>query len=821
VTHFLKYVQNKVSSPIRSPALRRVPSLLVGVLIILFVGVEVTSFSYAETSKKSVQGKRRRSSQQKSLSISSTESSFSQASLYSGRTVKEIRVEGSKKIEADAVRAKVSLKPGSIITADALRWDIQSLFSLGYFDDIEILGDDVGSGIVLIYRLKERPVVSSVQITGNEQITTKDLEAVIKVKPWSILDYNRLKEDTQLISKHYEDKGYYLAKVTYDIQTTQEGVNITYKVKDFDKVKIKKITFLGNKAFTDSQLKSVMMETREGNALSFLTSAGSFKESAFKVDLQRLTLFYLDHGYVKFTYDQPKVTLSEDKRFVYLSISVSEGDVYTIGDLKVSGDLLFSKDELLTDLNLNSHDTFSITKRNFDLQKLSEKYQDQGYAFVNVVPKMNIRDEDKIVDMDYSFEKGNLIYLGEINIHGNTKTLDKVIRRELKVSEGELYHGTHLRESRENIERLGFFAPGEVIFNTVSPKGKNDVVNLDITVKERSTGTITLGAGYGSISKFFFQTQIAESNLLGYGYNLSLSAQLSADKFQKNFNLGFTDPYFLDTKWSAGFDVYYTTTTIPSKYNTRKTGFDVRFGYPVFDYTNLFVTYKAERLSILNADSSIDQADIDADDGILSSVTWTLARDKRNNRMETTSGNYQSLSIETAGLGGDKKFIKWNANNRFYWTIVGDLVFKNSVEFGQIASINGIPTPPSERFYLGGPTSLKGYEVYSVGPTRSKISSTGNPYQEPIGGQTEFYGIFELEFPIIKEAGLKIVTFYDVGNAYTTYPGFKSLDLRQDYGFGLRWFSPIGPLRFEWGFPINKKPNENSPVFQFFIGPPF
>ncbi len=744
-----------------------------------------------------------------------------------GRTVSNIEVQGLKRIEKEAVLSKIVTRPGQPLAAEQVRTDIQALFAMGFFDDIEVRGTSVeGNRVNLSYIMRERPVIAEIDFEGNERISTKDLEDVVKVKQWSILDVNKVKEDTSLVQKHYEEKGFYLAKVSFEVRSLKEDqVRLVYKVNDYDKVQIKKITFLNNKHFSDEQLKSVFRETSEGGFFSFMSSSGSFKESAFKQDLQILTYWYLDHGYVKFRYENPVVTVSDDKKNLYISIYVEEGEQYNMGSVDFGGDLLFSKEELGQDISLGQGEQFSISKRNADIQKLTEHYQDLGYAFVNVIPKMNMKDDEKIVDIQYDFEKGNLVYFGEINITGNTKTHDKVIRRELRIQEGDLYSGTKMRNSRENVERLGYFAPGEVVFNTKSPKGKPDVLDVEIGIKERSTGTITLGAGYGSVNGFFLTTQVAEINLLGRGQTVSLQANYAVRAVDNSVNFGFTDPFALDTRWSTGFDVFRSVFRIPGKYVTKKLGFNLRVGHPVQfvdDYTNFFVTYKNEGLQLSDATSIVDFDTIDADTGILSSLVFSVIRDKRNNRFETTEGNYQAFSTEIAGIGGDKKFLKWNLNNRFYKRLIGDLVFRNSLEVGQISGLDSRPTPPSERFYLGGPNNLKGYPIFLVGPTRTITDSTGRVIREPLGGNFQMFGIFELEYPLIREAGLKAVAFYDVGNAWAGLPsGDEPFTLRSDAGLGVRWFSPIGPLRFEWGFPINRRPTDSESEFVFFIGPPF
>lgn len=737
------------------------------------------------------------------------------ADEYFGRTATAIDVQGLKRIEKDAILQKIQTKPGSPVSAETLRQDIQSIFSLGYFDDIELDAVRSGDGVKLTFNVKERPAIAKIEFDGNERIDTSDLKEVIKVKEWSILDVNKVKEDVALLQKHYEEKGFYLAKVGFDVKTTKaDEVELVYKINDYDKVQIKKITFLNNRRFSDDQLKSVMAETREGNALSFLTSSGSFKDTAFKQDLQRLTLWYLDHGYVKFAYEAPVITVSDDKRWLFISIYVNEGEQYRIGEVDFGGDLLYSKEELAQGLQLTKGEIFSYTKRNLDIQRLTEKYQDLGYAFVNVVPDFGWHDEERVVDLTYKFEKGNLVYFGEINMVGNSKTHDKVIRRELTIHEGELFSGTQLRVSRENVERLGYFQPGEVIFNQTTPKGQSDVVNVEISVKERSTGTITLGAGFGSAQGLFLSSQISEINLFGSGRSITFSGQYAANTPNNSFNLGVTDPYFLDTRFSAGADAFWTLMQIINKYSVRRLGFNLRAGYPLVEYVQAFITYKFENLEIENPVAGLPPEVSDGDRGILSSIILSLVRDKRNNRFETTDGNYQSVSFETAGLGGVKSFLKGIANARFYKRIIGDLVFRNNNQIGQIWGLGGRVIPPSERFYLGGPNDMKGFFQFQLGP-----SVPGpNGIRVPTGGTFQYYSLFEIEHPLIKEAGIKFVAFFDVGN---TVDDFLSFRPRADWGVGIRWFSPIGPLRFEWGFPINPVNGEAASQFQFFIGPPF
>ena len=753
--------------------------------------------------------------------------------------VAEIKTTGLLRIERDAVIEKLVSKPGREFTPEEVRSDVEALYGMGYFDDIEISKDTSDKGVVLTYAFKERPVINEVVFEGNEKINTSDLSDAIKVKKWAILDVNKVQADIEILQKQYEEKGYYLAKVTYEVRPDKDGeVKLVYKVADYEKVEIKRIVFLNNHHFNAEKLKNVFAETKEGSSVNFLSSSGTFKEASFKTDLQRLQYFYLENGYVKFKHENPVITISDDKKYVYISVYVEEGEQYQMGSYDFTGDLLFPKDELKKEIKLLEGQTFSISGRNADIQRLTEKYQDLGYAFTNVIPNMKFDDEAKTVSVDYAFEKGNLVHFGEIRMIGNSKTYDKVIRRELRIYEGELFSGSKLRQSKERVERLGFFAPGEVLFNQVPRRGRDDLVDIEITVKERSTGSVTLGAGFSSVQGFFFQGKIQEINLFGRGQNLSFESQYGQDDRVRSFSFSFLDPYAWDTNWSAGFDLFLANSPIPDRYLIRRTGINLKAGYPLSDDVQGYITYKLEGLKILENYAQTRETDIangailphlavddSLDKGILSSIVFSVVRDKRNNRFETTDGNYQNASLEVAGIGGDKNFSKLIFNNRYYNNFIGGFVFKNSTEVGAMINTGGRGIPPSERFYLGGPWNMRGYEAFNLSPVIQRPNGI-----EKVGGSSEVFSLFEIEHSLIKEAGIKWVIFYDVGNAFLGIPGIdagQSFELRQNYGFGIRWFSPLGPLRFEWGFPIGRRniPTtnhlEDSPAFIFFIGQPF
>lgn len=739
------------------------------------------------------------------------------APISGGETIAKIDVRGNQKIDREAILEKIGSKPGQVLSEEQVRSDILAIHKLGYFDEIKV---DIESG-TLIYTVKERPAIHRIIFFGNDQISADDLKNVLSIKTYDIYDENLVRESARKLQKHYEDKGYYLAKVESSVRPAQDKtkdmVEVLFRVREYDKVRIKKVSFLGNKAFKDDQLRRVLRNTQEGGFFSWATNSGNFKELDFKNDMQMLQVWYLNEGYVRFRHEPPIVTVSEDKRWVFITIKVEEGPLYHMGEVDFGGDLLFPKEELNEALSMKTGDVFSIIKRNKDIEALTEKYQDLGYANVNVIPNLQIHDDKLLVDMNYDFEKGTLVHFGRITLKGNTKTRDKVIRRELKIREGELYSGSGMRISKENVSRLGFFDQDSVTFQTKSPPGRPDMMDVEINVKERPTGQFQLGAGYATTTKFFFTTQISESNFLGKGQDLRFATQISAgNKRDRSFRASFTDPYAFDTLWSAGGSLSYDKSDVPGSYLEFRRGAQLNLGHPIGDYTRLYLGYRIEEIQLLevNPSNQFLIENMTFESGTMSSVSVTVANDKRNDRMITTGGHYLSISEEIAGLGGNRQFSRSIGDARIYRKIWGDLTWRAKLELGHITAFDhtrpndGVQS--SERFRLGGPNNLRGYPAYSIGPRRSL--SNGATFVN--GGRNELFTMWELEYPIANEIGLKAVLFYDAGDAFDHW----KLNLKHDWGFGVRWFSPLGPLRFEWGYPL--KGGDGS-EFNFMIGPPF
>jgi outer membrane protein insertion porin family len=721
--------------------------------------------------------------------------------------VEDIQVQGTRRVERESILDRVGIQPGMMLDNYLLREDIEKIYSLKFFETVQARRE----GSTLIFVVEEKPVIGRLTFEGNLEVKRDDLLSEIRSREFNIIDINTVQSDVKALQKHYEDKGFYLASVGYEVRPFRDDtVELVFTIQEFEKVRVKKITFLGNQAFSDTQLKAIM-ETREEGLFSFMSGAGNFREFNFMTDIERLKYFYRTKGYFQVNVGTPEITVSEDKKWVFITVKVVEGPMFSINRISFQGELLFTTDELLDKMRIKPGSIYSEEELRLDIQALTELYQDQGYAFANVLRTLSVVPGENMVDIEFSFEKGKIASFGRINISGNSKTRDKVIRRELRIREGERFSGSALRRSRENVERLGFFEPGSVVFNTVSPRGRDDVLDVDISVRERNTGQISLGAGYSTATGGFIQASIAQNNFRGLGQNLAFSLSMASN--DQRFNLGFTEPYLLDTKWSAGGDIFRTKNEQSLSFSYLKQGFDLRVGYPIFDYTRLFLTYKLENTKLDNVrDPTIDE---DVENGLASSLRLTLVNDKRNNIFEPSGGHYVSVSAEYAGIGGDKFWWRHEADGRYYYNIIGDLVFRSRLYVGNLDTVRGRPIPRSEKYQLGGSRNLRGYDFEDIGPKTSVVDPiTGRVITFNSRSMFSAFSTLELEHPLAREAGLKWVLFFDAGDA-NTIDNFKPY---MNYGFGFRWFSPIGVLRFEFGYPLNPDDGRTGSQFHFDIG---
>ncbi|MCC6749600.1 MAG: outer membrane protein assembly factor BamA [Deltaproteobacteria bacterium] len=744
--------------------------------------------------------------------------------------VGRIAFQGNRKVEEAAMRAALSSREGLPYSAARVAADVRSIWRMGYFEDVQVNLLISSRGLVLVYVVKEKPSVRKIVVAGNDEVELDKINEVLDLKREGILDVSQIKRNAEKIRDLYTEKGFYLADVTYRLRkVSKTQVDVLYDIRENAKVVIRRITFIGNRAASDDDLKAVM-GTQEGGYFSFLTSSGTYQESAFERDLLLMTALYYDRGYINVKLATPRVTLSPDKRFMYITIHIEEGLQYRLGKLDIRGDLLWPRKELMADLTVRRGEIFNRTKLGKDVMALTDRYKDRGHAYVNITPLTSIDADKRIVDLTFDVQKGPVVIFERINIRGNSKTRDKVIRRELKVSEGDRYSQTLLNRSKARVTALGFFES----VNVSTKRGTtDDRIVVTIEVKERPTGTFQVGAGFSSVENFIAQAQISQNNLFGRGQRLALQAQISG--LRQLFSVSFWEPYFLDTQWTFGFDVYNSLRNFES-FNRNATGGNLTWGYPITDDIRVYLTYTGEYVAVSTAGrgnifgatttsplpAGVQLANL-FNSGFTSSVRFSVQWDTRNNRLFPTKGFFHTIWAEfsTPVLGSQNVFNRYGGFTRWYYPIWGPFVFKFNGQIGVITSSDPKGVPIFERYFVGGIMDVRGFRPRSLGP-RIPVLSSVDPNDSIFyfnkGGNKEMIFNAEIEFPIFEKVGIRGVIFSDAGMAFDDSEPLSFTALRHSAGFGFRWFSPIGPLRFEWGLPLRPQSGEDPLVFEFTIG---
>ncbi len=754
---------------------------------------------------------------------------FGGQSLWS-QTVNEILFEGNRKVELETLRLSISSKIGNPLSENSVREDIYKLYELGYFEAIEVAkrvdkNPDGTESLILIYRLKEKPSIKRIEFEGVEEFEDDHFQDKIAIKPFTIINEEKISDDLVLIEKEYVDKGYYLVDVDYQLHPESEyEVVLKYVVKEHSKVKVRAVHFIGNHYFSDLDLRDKLM-IREFNRFSWMSTTGLYKDEAFDRDTRFLEFYYMDNGFVRVKVETPNVLLSPDKEWIDLTFSIEEGEQYYVSHVDITGDIITDKDNLLGKLKSKSEKLYRHSQFIQDIETLTDYYADFGYAFVNVNPQRPVDDDKKLVSITYDIQKGEKVYFGEVEIIGNDKTRDNVIRRQLLITDGALYSGTKLKKSKQEVERLGFFK--EVVVRTEKIPGKKKV-KVIVSVKEKTTGSFQVGVGYSPNQGAFFTSQISENNVLGYGQRVGLNARFNPEGHF--VQISWREPYLMDTDWNVGTSLYKmlekrgAPDEESNPYKEDKIGGRVSVGHPIWNRILLHVAYKLERLEFIDIDPvfiSFYQS------AITSSVELTLERNTTNNYLDPSAGSLMMSSFEYAGkeLGGDRDFSKWKNQFTHYtpwmWTDHFRTYFRMNAEFAYLFPNSDKKLPINERFKSGGIKSNRGYPWNVISPDMPILF---NPYAFPRylrkGGNRMLQINLEYYVPLIAEAGLKGLVFLDASQVYDDADDFTLSTLKYGTGMGLRWITPIAPLRFELGWPYDPETNElGDKQLHFYIGP--
>lgn len=770
-----------------------------------------------------------------------------------------IEIAGNRRVTAEDILTYLREKRGDPFASEKLAQDVRELWGSGFFDDVVVELERSDVGVTLRFLVRERATVSDVEFVGNEAIDKDDLKEAVETKQSSILSQPAVGRSVQKIRDMYAEKGYFLAQVESQVIALRNNeARVRFTIKENKQVSVRRISFIGNAHLSDEELQNSMLTGNTG--LLGLGSGGPFRQDAFERDVAVLSAIYYDRGFLQVSVSTPRIMLTPDRSGIEVALTIDEGPRFRIRQLRVyergpdgtEVEPLEGRRNLRMMLRAEPGDYFNRAALLEDLQAIRLLYRNEGFANVEANPETRVDPDKNEVDVIVPVVRGPLVHFERIEFRGNSKTRDKVLRRELEIAEGDKFSETGLEASKRRITALGYFERVDV---STEQGSAPDKMNVYFEVAERPTGTFQIGAGFSSLESFIATAQVQQANLFGNGQSLALQAQFSG--IRQLMNLRFFEPYFLNSLFNSSFELYNQRRAyVDFIQNTR--GGALTFGYPLIAprlYASL--TYTLEDTSVTTDTTSsyfgtatglsvfrqLPLANL-FNDGLTSSFRPALTFDTRNNRLFPTSGVYLRASSELAAstFGSQNEFLRHHLTTRFYYPLFGPVVFKLNAELDHVTSPNPQGVPIFARSFLGGIYDVRGFAFRSLGP-RVPLTSSTDPNSSPmsvganIGGNLSYFQNVELEATILEAVGIKGVLFTDAGNAWNLEPNYCAatlalqpenspcwygLDsirrLRTSWGFGLRWFSPLGPLRFEWGFPFKTLPGEPKSKFEFTIG---
>jgi outer membrane protein insertion porin family len=706
-------------------------------------------------------------------------------------TIARIDIAGNRRVGAEAIRQQLRSKAGSPLSEENISADIKTIYKMGLFEDVSAKVTTEAEGKVLTFTVVEAGLISEIRLIGNKKLDRDDILGAMSVKTRQSLNHEKIKEDIQKVKDLYYAKGYYNVEISERIEKDGEkDYVLILDIQENKRVYIRSITFEGNEAFTAKELLK-QMSTKKRTILGFFTDDGILQSNQLRQDVQKISSFYFNNGFINSQIGEPVIT--HDEKGIDIKITIQEGKRFNVGKVEISGDEIGkSRESLFALLKTKEGQNYNREAVMKDMEAITVAANDEGYAHADVTPKVVTHDAEQLVDINFQLTKGELVHIARIGISGNTVTRDKVIRRQLAIVEGDLYSTTKLKQSYNNLNALRYFE--EVDFQTEKAPGNK--MDVNIRVKEKNTGMFMVGAGYSAVDAAVIMGQVSQQNFLGYGQILSLKASLGSKT--NNYELSFIEPWLFDLPLWTKADVWkykkeYDSYTLDTK------GAGITMAYPIWNKISGSIGY---RLSI---DNIQDVNYLTASDYILeeegqrttSSVTIGVGYDTTDDTMFPTKGIKASASIQHAGtpFGGNTKFTKYSGFAAGYYPLFWDIVLGARGRIGYLQN-NDPDTnlPIYERYVLGGINSLRGLRY--VGPTNPGTSDV-------VGGTSMVTFSLEVVFPLIKDAGMKGVIFYDAGNTWDG--GYHLDDLRMTAGAGIRWYSPIGPLRLEYGYVLDRK----------------
>lgn len=717
--------------------------------------------------------------------------------------VKEITVQGNRRVQEAVILGKIQTKIGTSFNPSQLTDDLRAIFALGFFDDVQLKIEDFEGGVRVTFVVMERPFVRDVEFVGNSKLTTSEVQDKIDLKLGSVYNPVEVQKAREKLQDFYESEGYFEVQITPEVEKFADGdVKVVFVINEGRRITIERIVIRGNKGLTDSQIKDVLA-TREREWFIF---RGKLQRQRLDEDVERILSLYNDHGYIQARVDGYDMVVDREKARVTLTFRLVEGPQYRVDQVKITGLTLFPEHEVRRLVRLKAGDVYSRAKLRESLREITDLYSTVGRAAAEITPRTEQNPTTATVGLIMEVSEGPEVYVERINITGNLRSQDKILRREIPMAEGDLFTLQRLQRARQRLLNLGYFERVEVSTKPGSDKAKI-IVNVEVT--ERPTGIFSIGGGFSSVDQFVGTIDIAQRNFLGRGWEAAL--RLRAGSVSQQGVLSFTDPWFLDRPLSAGFDLFLTQREF-TEYDYASVGGGVRLSHPFAEYWRWHTGYRLSRDDVSDVAESASQALRDEEGvRVTSVISGTITRDSRDSLLTPSRGGFTSFNVDFAGLGGDSRFVKSIATTSYFKPVWFDHIISGRVEGGWVVSWSEDPVPLFERFYLGGPNTLRMFKFREVSPK----DETG----ERTGGTSEVLGNFEYIIPL--PYGIRIAAFFDIGNVYGFATKFDITDTREGVGAGIRWNSPFGPLRIEYGIKLDRKRDEDFGALQFSVGSPF
>ncbi|MDR0622321.1 MAG: outer membrane protein assembly factor BamA [Deltaproteobacteria bacterium] len=733
-----------------------------------------------------------------------------------GARVASVQIVGSAMVDNQAILNSLRVRQGGTFNEAKAASDIRRLYSMGYFENVSVETTDVAGGKAVRFIVTERSQIGAITFQGNTKYDNDDLMDEVGIKPMDVATDQLLTTAVSNLTRFYHDKGYPMVAITYELQPGENNRStLVFQINEGGRMYIRNISFEGNEFYSDRKLRGQIQSKTRGAFTSWLTGSGKLEREKLANDSMILEQFYAKNGFLQARVGDPDVNVSEDGDGFDIVFPVFEGQRFMVGEVKLDGDLLEEDDpvKMLKALDLPDEKWFNNEILQNDVNKLKEYYADKGYAYNVVEPQYGEVDAEGRLSVSIMIMPRNLVYYNRITIVGNEKTRDKVIRRHLDVAEGDLTTSSRIKNSENNLMRSGFFEDINIV---TSPSDDPEAMDMRVEVKERPTGSFQIGAGYSNYNGIFGVMKVTQDNLFGYGRRIAIEANVGGSN--NYFDFSFTDPWVGDIPLMVGFNLFKYRSEY-DYYDKDSVGGSIRAGYPIFEKFYLTGTYSWENID-LEDPGFVTSAYLRSMMGntINSTFTVSLMRDTRNHYFQPTAGSTAraSYTIATALLGGDTAFHRYELEYAHWipikplpgWSLMGH------VEVGYMNAYKEGGLPIYEKYMLGGINSIRGYDWYSISP---KDPLTG----ESIGGEKMLALNFELAFPLLQEQGLFGVLFFDMGNVWPENVNYSFGDLKRSYGAGLRYLSPMGPLRIEYGRAMDPDPGEPNGRWEFTMGAMF